>query len=306
MNVATFKQLPRKYITYLITAGGFLFEKILYPRQIAPSSKVKYFDFHSTKKKNSKIAFTAHVYYEDFAGEFLSFVRETNQEYKYFITTPKIEIFRILERDLSTINVEFDLRLTPNRGRNFGPLLVEFGNDLLDFEFMVHVHSKQSPHAKIKTRSAWSPRLLGEFLNPKVLEKFENIFYQEAGLGVIQVDCSDLVRSPNLYWGTNFRHVKRAFGDFEWFENIPKKGRLIFPIGGMFMARTSAISNILDTRLGYEDFQEERGQLDGTLQHGLERLVGELALSNGFTIGTSIQHGQSLILISRPGHRNKY
>ena len=48
------------------------------------------------------------------------------------------------------------------------------------------------------------------------------------------------------------------------------------------MARISSISQLLEYGWTYEDFPEELGQLDGTMQHTVERLIGAVAHGNGF------------------------
>jgi lipopolysaccharide biosynthesis protein len=65
-------------------------------------------------------------------------------------------------------------------------------------------------------------------------------------------------------------------------ESVRWSGKLMFPIGGMFWVKTQAIRQLLDIPWRYEMFPEEEGQMDGSLQHSVERLIGELTLANGF------------------------
>jgi lipopolysaccharide biosynthesis protein len=50
----------------------------------------------------------------------------------------------------------------------------------------------------------------------------------------------------------------------------------------MFWVKTEAIRPLLDITWNYEMFPEETSQMDGALQHGLERLFGDLARARGY------------------------
>ena len=56
-------------------------------------------------------------------------------------------------------------------------------------------------------------------------------------------------------------------------------GTFKFPAGSMFWCKPAAIHSLLDLNLRWTSFDREFGQIDGTLAHGLERLLG-LASTN--------------------------
>ena len=58
---------------------------------------------------------------------------------------------------------------------------------------------------------------------------------------------------------------------------------MMFPVGNMFWAKTTAVKPIFNMHLKQEDFPEELGQLDATIAHAIERSWVYVAQSNGFS-----------------------
>lgn len=227
------------------------------------------------------VAITAHVYYEDFARELIDALKNLNGITKIYLTTSSTGIKKTLEEHLGKSGFHYEIRITPNIGRNFGPLLVEYSKSLLNETSFIHVHSKQSLHSP-DFAADWLSRNINLLLTKEGIERIGQIFRLDPQIGLAFVDASDLLYGSNFRWGRSRDITRRIFALFPGFEKVKWSGRLSFPAGGMFWTRTDAIRPLLELGWNYEMFPSEQGQRDGALQHGLERMVGQIALARGF------------------------
>jgi lipopolysaccharide biosynthesis protein len=229
-----------------------------------------------------QIALTAHVFYKEFASEFISALRSISQVSKVYISTPSEQIKEQLDSFLSSSRYQYDVRVTPNRGRNFGPLLVEFSKELLKEKSFIHVHSKKSLHSP-DFAADWLSRNTKLLLSESGIQRIRALTQSDPQIGLAFVDASDLLYGTNFRWGRSLSIAQEIFAKSRGFEKIKWSGRLSFPAGGMFWVKTEAIRPLLEIEWSYEMFPVEEGQMDGTLQHAIERVIGQLPISNGFS-----------------------
>jgi lipopolysaccharide biosynthesis protein len=184
-----------------------------------------------------------------------------------------------LSKEFSNVGL---VRLCLNRGRNFGPLLVAFQDEIPKFKFIIHLHTKKSLHADKVLVKRWANLLWGNLLEN--LEVFKN------NLSLLRGDERltllypiDLKLFPPHYftWGRSLENIP-----LEAVRSSAQKpldvDRFPFPIGGMFMASSVGLAeSLLFRRWSPEDFPEELGQTDATIQHALERLIGYLSWKGG-------------------------
>ena len=242
-----------------------------------------------------KIAITIHIFYEDFTDYVLELLKNVPCNFDLLVTTPSLKIAADLQRKvqlnaIKNLNV-LDCRITKNVGRNFGPLLVEFA-DLLreNYDVFLHIHSKKSLHAGFEQK-LWLRHLIHNLIGNKAVVKRilkEFIFTEKVGL----IYPTTVVGMPSWVhsWGKSFseaQKVSRKIGLV-----APEKEFHIYPVGGMFWARTAALSQMLDHSWEYGDFPVEVGQIDGTIHHALERFVSFTCNQNNFN--TRYVHNQFL------------
>jgi len=267
------------------------------PRDFIRSSTPEKFTPIETTTSHQEVngvVLTAHVFYEDFAEQLLDALKKFPKDTIVLATTPHDSIKVKLEESLTSLRLSHDIRVTPNVGRNFGPLLVEFSELLQKTESFIHVHSKKSTHSP-EIADEWLRRGTDLFLTPSGFQRSFEVLTSHEEIGIIYPDASDLVRGVNFRWGRSRKQLKRMFEFAPGFEKVKWSGRLLFPAGGMFWVKTNAIRPILEFPWTYDMFPKENAQIDGALQHGIERIFGELTRALGYSQAVSIKGSQEYV-----------
>jgi lipopolysaccharide biosynthesis protein len=174
--------------------------------------------------------------------------------------------------------------IVPNRGRNLGPLLTEFGQEIMnDYDLMGHLHTKKSLDlADREFVKRWTDFLCenllgGEFAMMDVILSQLN---DHPRLGLVFPD------DPNIRgWSKNRRFaeelaVRMGLDGTNFPENIN------FPTGTMFWARTEALRPLFDLNLHWEEYPQEPLSYDGSILHAIERMLPLIAESMEY--GTAV------------------
>ncbi|WP_196137739.1 rhamnan synthesis F family protein [Aliikangiella sp. G2MR2-5] len=231
--------------------------------------------------QEQKIAICLHIFYDDFIDKFAQCLVDFPANVDLFVAVKDdlmkkraIKVFSKLSR-VKNVKVV----VAPNRGRNFGPLLVEFSKELLNYDLMCHVHSKKSLYSG-REQSQWS-NYLNQYLlkDVHVITTLLKLFKQNDELGIYYPTSFWMMPSWVNHWTCNRPFVNKYFRDWD----ITLNGDFLnYPVGGMFWARPAAVLQWLAKDYQYEDFPEEPLPADGSYLHAMERLVGLLAEKNSY------------------------
>lgn len=295
LNQRSLKSKAHTLLLYLFDT-----EKSFDDFRFGSESKNELFELDTNQPVNGKLAITAHIFYREWLDIFVAKLPQLKELGAILVTTPVEEFKEILEEHFAKQGITGHIALSQNRGRNFGPLLVEFSKEILQYDYFIHLHSKRSAHSKPFRGELWQERNTQFLLDPSNIRDYFKAFNQDINLGLIYADCSDLLRTINYRWGTSRRTSQNFFGKQPGFEGISWSGKISFPAGGMFAARVSAVKELLECEWNYSDFPDEAGQLDGALQHGVERMIGALVSSKGLRhlVYQEKTHSYSLLPLS--------
>jgi hypothetical protein len=228
-------------------------------------------------------AITAHIFYHEYIQRLADCLHHFPISVDVFIAISNPALIEELQEILSQVNSVNNvyIRDVPNRGRNFGPLLVEFGEALLCYDLFCHVHSKKSLFSG-SSQEVWGDYLFEYLLRDKqILSRALAIFENTNEYGVY---------FPTTYtrslpkWASHTLKNKQQSSHLCNLLNIqqPRHGFISYPVGGMFWARSESLKPLLSHKWSYEDFPEEPIANDGTILHAMERMLVHICHCQGF------------------------
>jgi FMN phosphatase YigB (HAD superfamily) len=225
-------------------------------------------------------AMVLHVYYPDLAEDLLSLSNFLPPESKVLVNACTPEAREAVEGWAVKNNRAVIIKTGQNRGRNVVSYTVRFGRYLLEnIDVFCHLHTKKTPFWP-EGGDRWRRHNTGHLCgSPAVYREIANAF-GDMSLGAISPPPFDELVYWTSCWLTNRPQASRLSEILEI--DVPGDGYTDYPVGNMFWARPNALWQLLDGRIKEDDFFEEKGQLDGGLHHGIERVIFTLAKANGY------------------------
>lgn len=229
-----------------------------------------------------KIAIHAHIFYSDLAPEIAQLLTNFPAPFDLLISTPESQNEPLLRSQFQAItNLEkIQILITPNRGRDLGPMLYGFGKELLNYDYFAHIHTKKSS-ATNDIGDAWR-----QYLVQGLLDSSEERTLKILGLlekyGLVYLQKFPLIDVQNCQWGENIKAASALCNQMHI--AVPAPGYIEFPAGSMFWAKASALKPLLELPLTFEEFDQEYGQTDRTVMHAIERSLTHICLAQGYPV----------------------
>jgi len=223
-----------------------------------------------------------HLHYTDLLDEFAAYLAHIPIGFSLYVSVPQgTDLGQVTKRFGAALpQAQIQVKSFPNRGRDIGPFLAGFGAALSQHTYICHIHSKRSSHNPSK--NDWRMQLLSNLMGSRsIVGETFRLFDQNPNLGMVFPDYHWSLETQ-ISWGTNYA-ICRDLSDRIGVPISPVH-MAPFAAGSMFWARSDALRPLFDLGLGFEDFPEEDKQIDGTLAHAVERLLGNIVLSTGHTL----------------------
>jgi lipopolysaccharide biosynthesis protein len=259
-----------------------ILEKIV-GRKVEPIDGFR-LNYTLANKSTSSLAIHLHIHFSEFVSKAWPILESAPYNAHLYITTTNRDLERLLiESTPKERSDKVTILLVENRGRNFKPLFVDLAKQVLSHEYLLHLHSKKTLHGKRNLGDEWADRLWSNLVpSSQIFKEAFSMMQDNPKIGIFYPSTFDLLPSSNFRFGPNIK-IANKYSRILGVETIRfDQRRFQFPAGGMFLVRTSAISNLLEARLTGKDFPNERRQKDATTQHMLERIISLNVLERGF------------------------
>lgn len=219
-----------------------------------------------------------HLYYDGLARVFAERLSNIPAPFQLYVSTDTEEKAHRIRESLP----DAEIRVISNRGRDIWPKLYGFADAKLRHDLVLHLHGKRSVHSD--QLDEWLAHILDCLLgSPGEIRRILSFFQLIPRLGMVAPVTFKAVLGA-AHWGSNrdiARELARRMG---LPDALPDNNSLRFPVGSMFWARTAALQPLLDLNLPQTAFPPEAGQVDGTLAHAIERMLGVTCQSRGYHI----------------------
>lgn len=237
-------------------------------KYVTSSPVVKFAEKNNDHTMKRAAAFI-HCYYIDIAENIIQQCIDVGLDvYAAFIDGTN---FKYLE---DKFRGKISYKVFQNRGRDIAPFVTGFTEDIKNYDYALHLHTKKSFHYGSE-RSDWMDYCLESLLGN--LPKIEAIFKKHKNTAIVFPEPPDFLKEQ-MNWGHNFRRVSALMARLG--KELEISDRLDFPAGSMFWFRTKDILPIFELNISPYLFECENGQVDGTLAHAYERLFGMYVLKS--------------------------
>jgi glycosyltransferase involved in cell wall biosynthesis/predicted nuclease with TOPRIM domain len=231
-----------------------------------------------------RVALHAHFFYPELAGDFVRKMGCSRSRCDLLLSTDKHAKASMLRKAV----VEYErgkvlIRVVPNRGRDIGPLLGDFAEDVMrDYDIIGHVHGKRSLAVNATTGERWREFLWQNLIGDAhpMMDIIIERFAADGSTGIVFPNDSHLCD-----WDQNrdvAEDLARRMGI-----KVPLPPFFEFPIGTMFWARVDALRPLFELKISRDEYPEEPVPGDGTTLHALERLLPFVAQYVGYRLAVT-------------------
>lgn len=224
------------------------------------------------------LAVIAHIFYTDLLGELVSYLDNIPAYTDLYISTDSEEKKNRIKRHLKDYTKgKIVVRIFANRGRDIAPCFIGFRDIFDQYQYIMHVHTKKSAYNP--RLGQWRGYILDSLIGSVAIAKSNLYLLAQDDIGIIFPQHFADIRE-NIEWGNNFPNTKWLLG-LAGIEINPTT-LLEFPSSSMMFAKTAALQKLYSLPLLWDDFEKERGQIDGTLAHAYERSFLYFCESSGY------------------------
>lgn len=229
-------------------------------------------------------AVVVHIYYPDLWPEFAETLKRLRFDFDLYVTlTYRGEGSDTLSQEIRAAFPKAWVMAVPNKGRDILPFLTLVNAGALDgYQAVCKFHTKKSPHRQ--DGEHWRRHLIDGILPETGLEEKLATFVADKDAAFWVADGQHYTGAE--WWGSNLTTTRAVM---QRLELGAREDALSFPAGSIYWIKPLMLGLLKSLNLTADVFETETAQVDGTLAHAIERVLGFLAAAAGQTILQSSQ-----------------
>ncbi|MEX3954862.1 rhamnan synthesis F family protein [Trinickia sp. EG282A] len=227
-----------------------------------------------------RIGVHIHAFYPDLLADIVRRLSMNQLQADLLVSAPSSATAEDCRRLLDPYSLgSATIHVVPNKGRDIGPFVTEFGDALQQYDIVGHFHTKKSVHVDPNSRlvADWVNHLMETLLGGEHCagRSIVSAFADDPGLGLVFADDPHLIG-----WDLNLPFAE-PMGERLGLSALPNQF-FPFPVGTMFWARPAALKPLFELGLAWEDYPVEPLPIDGSMLHALERLLPSIVEQTGY------------------------
>ncbi len=244
---------------------------------------------HSKITAPLRSALHIHAFFVDLFIDIFQRIERQNLPLDLLISVPSTEVAEKVTNVVSRYaSGNIDIRVVPNRGRDIGAFLSEFGSTILKcYDIIGHVHTKKSGDLNDSAMGQiWANFLLENLIGGKfpMASRILERMMENEKLGLV------FPEDPYVVGWTANKQIAQDLAHQLQLNKLPENN-FNFPVGNMFWARTEALKPLLVKNFSWEDYPEEPLPYDGSMLHAIERLLPFVAQKMNYHVATTYVPG---------------
>ena len=253
-----------------------------------------------------RMAIVVNLYYLDTVWQYTSYLNQIPSDIAIYIYSSDPLVLEQVEKYCDR---PIQGCLKNNRGRDISALLVEFKKYAMEYEYICFLHDKKAKHEYVKedtniwVDNMWKNLLATEDYVCNVMD----LFQENEMLGLI-VPPEPMGEYAHAWYGDAWNHnyeISKELAEKLFLQCDIRRDRQPITLSTAFWARTHALEKLFEYAWKYEDFQEEPMPIDGTISHGIERMLGYIVQDAGYDTATIMtkEYASWSLLFAQDGMR---
>lgn len=229
---------------------------------------------------SARIAVVAHIYYEETWTDIAQAIQALQEPFDFIITTTPDKLALVTALVVPQF-AHAEIHAVDNKGRDIRPFVAVLPLLLeRQYKAVLKLHSKKSLHRG--DGDLWRQTLIAQLLPRGAdLAPMINSLHEYPALGLIAPEGN--VLNIQRYIGSNQAWVDKLVTELGENAQWLQQTKPWFAAGTMFWLKPQAVQSLLHCPSIQQDaFEVEKGQIDGTLAHAIERVLGCATLANGY------------------------